>query len=95
MRDLEACPRKLFLKKTSDENTKAIVMYYFTKKSNFRTFKFWPKCYIDSLREREETVERSSNFVRPTEIFEISRVFLPKEVQGLKNLFELSKSSRD
>ena len=98
MRDLEACPIKFFLKKTSDEKLKTIVMYYFTKKSNVRTFEFWPKCYIDSLREPEETIERSNNFVRPTEIFEISRVFLPKEVrnvQGLKNLFELSKRSRD
>ena len=75
MRDLEACPIKFFLKKTSDEKLKTIVMYYFTKKSNVRTFEFWPKCYIDSLREPEETIERSNNFVRPTEIFEISSFF--------------------
>ena len=33
-------------------------------------------------------VQRSNNFVRPTEIFEISRVFLPKEVRNVQGTEE-------
>ena len=53
----------------------------------------------ESLREREERVQGFSNFVRPTEIFEISRfeisrVFWPKEkhkVQGAEEFVRAMK----
>ena len=38
----------IFLKKTSDEKLKTLVMYFLPKNqiklSNFRTFESWPKC---------------------------------------------------
>ena len=74
-------------------------MYFFTKKSNktFERFEFWPKCSNEISREREEIVQGSKNFVRPTEIFEISRfeisrVFLPKEVRNVQGTEELVRA---
>ena len=55
------------------------------------------------MREREEIVKGSNNFVRPIEIFEISRfeisrAFLRKEVrnvQGTKEFVQAFKKFRD
>ena len=64
-------------------------MYFFNKKlSNFgRNVK------SKSSRVREEIVQGSNNFVRPTKIFEILRfeilgVFLPKEVRNVQGTEE-------
>ena len=83
----------IFLEKTSDEKLKTFVMYFFGKNLNktfelYRTFEFWSKSYNESSREREEIVQVSNNFVRPTEIFEISRVFWPKKVCNVQGTEE-------
>ena len=54
------------------------------KRSNFQTFKLWPKCYDKSLRQREEIIQMSNNFVQSTVIsrFELPRVFSPKIVRN-------------
>ena len=63
----------------------------------YRTFEFWPKCQNESSSEREETAQGSNNFVRPTEIFdisrfEISRVFVPKEVRNVQGTEEFVRA---
>ena len=44
------------------------------------------------MREREEIVQGSNNFVQPTEIFEISSVFLPKEVHKVQGTEEFVRA---
>ena len=64
-------------------------MYFFTKKSS-KTFELWnfrilAEMFKTKVRENErKSVQGSNSFVRPTEIFEISRVFLPKEVRNVQ-----------
>ena len=73
------------------------------KRLKFRTSEFWTKYEIESLREQEKIVQVSNTFVRPTEIFQISRfeilrVFCQKKCdmfKGPNNFLKLSKSSRN
>ena len=44
------------------------------------------------MREREEIVQGSNNFLGPTEIFEISRAFLPKEVRNAQGTEEFVRA---
>ena len=45
------------------------------------------------MREREEIVQESNNFVRPTEIYEISRVFFfPKQTRNVQGTEEFVRS---
>ena len=49
-------------------------------------------CFDDSSRQREKIVHGGKKFVSDTEMFEISRVFLSRQVrnkQGTEELFEI------
>ena len=39
-----------------------------------------------------ETVQGSNNFFRPNEIFEISRVFLPKDLRNVQGIEEFVRA---